>query len=110
MKKALVSTPCKAMIQRHNTRKRGYKIIIFPLDGVVNGGVWLERMNYKNWLESVYTALDQWPVNMVAGWENRFAVIDFRGMYRAGFTPQYAADLAKNIATFLKPTINRGKS
>lgn len=66
--------------------------------------------NYKQWLESVYTALDQWPVNMVARWENRFAVIDFRGMYRAGFTPQYAADLAKDIATFLKPTINKGKS
>lgn len=58
-------------------------------------------ISYKQWLESVYTTLDQWPVNMSSGWENRFAAIDFRGMYRAGFSALEAAELAKSITTFV---------
>ena len=64
-------------------------------------GAFLFVISYKQWLESVYTTLDQWPVNMSSGWENRFAAIDFRGMYRAGFSALEAAELAKSITTFV---------
>ena len=49
----------------------------------------------------VYTTLDRWPVNVLDGWENKFAAIDFRGMYRAGFSASEAAELAKSITTFV---------
>ena len=63
--------------------------------------------SYKQWVEAVYAALDQWPTNVLAGWEKRFSIIDFRGMYRAGFSSQHAAELAKDVTSFLKPAVER---
>ena len=60
-------------------------------------------MTYSQWKKQMFSALNAAPVRLFDFTEDSFPTIDLKALYRAGFSPERAGELAKGINWFTKP-------